>query len=113
VVQGGVRVTKMEVQKKTTQLKTGGRRSETWAKHMDVDGYLDFISGGKDKIASRYADRATHVFIAFQTVALDPKTEYRAVINNSIYNILYVDDPLNMGHHTEMYLENTGGVISG
>ena len=91
-----------------------GELVKTWTDAQSIKGWLDFQSGD-----SRYTtyhaklQESTHIFIA-DYVALDSRITAetaRMVINGKRYDILLIDNPMEMGSGSqlEFYLKFTGG----
>lgn len=100
------------IQCKTVETDEIGAQVETWVDVQKVKGWLDLSSG-----ESRYTtyntklQESTHVFVA-DYVRLNevivPENS-RAVINGKRYDILLIDDPMEMHKQFEIYLKYTGG----
>lgn len=107
--------TKAIIQVSTGQAKNAiGELVQTWADAQTIKGWLDLQSGD-----SRYTtfnakiQESTHIFIS-DYVALDPRItaeSARLVINGKRYDILLIDNPMEMGSGSqlEFYLRFTGG----
>lgn len=91
-----------------------GELLKTWTDAQSIKGWLDLQSGD-----SRYTtyhaklQESTHIFIA-DYVALDSRITAetaRMVINGKRYDILLIDNPMEMGSGSqlEFYLKFTGG----
>lgn len=91
-----------------------GEPVKTWTDAQTIKGWLDLQSGD-----SRYTtfhakiQESTHIFIA-DYVKLDSRITAegaRMVINGSRYDILLIDNPMEMqtGSQLEFYLRFTGG----
>lgn len=91
-----------------------GEAVKTWADAQTIKGWLDLQSGD-----SRYTtfnakiQESTHIFIS-DYVPLDSKItaeSARMVINGKVYDILLIDNPMEMQHGSqlEIYLRFTGG----
>jgi len=104
----------------TIQVQTGTERNaigETiplWKDAQSIKGWLDLASGDS-RYTTYYAkvQESTHIFIA-DYVPLDPSIKAessRAVINGKRYDIMLIDNPMEMGEGSqlEIYLKYTGG----
>ena len=91
-----------------------GEQVQTWADAQTIKGWLDLRTGDSKYITfSAKMQESTHVFIA-EYVTLDPRitTEAaRMVINGKRYDIMLIDNPMEMGSGSqlEFYLKFTGG----
>lgn len=102
------------IQVSTTVKNDIGERVKQWTDAQSIKGWLDLQSGD-----SRYTtyhaklQESTHIFIA-DYVALDSRIKAetaRMVINGKRYDILLIDNPMEMGSGSqlEFYLKFTGG----
>ena len=107
----------------TIQVKTTGKKNaigeaeQTWSDVGSVLGWLDYASG-QNELATYHAklQNTTHYFLcdftrwksATQDANVTSKNA-RMVIDEEIYQILLIDDPMNMHHHLEIYLKYVGG----
>lgn len=72
-------------------------------------GWLDLISAdsGYEKMKTIIQD-STHVFVMdYENVSLGSKNN-RLAIRNHLYDIIYVDDPMELHEHLEIYLRYVG-----
>lgn len=104
----------LELQIKTVTENDDGEQLESWSTVDTLTGFLD-LSNGDSKYTSYNAktQESTHYFIcdykeSVESVnaengrILDPK-------NNKIYEILLIDNPMELSYHLEFYLKYTGG----
>ncbi|WP_407399690.1 head-tail adaptor protein [Treponema sp.] len=89
-----------------------GEQVKTWTDIQNVKGFLD-LSGGESKYTSYDSkiQESTHVWI-MDYVALNASinTENsRMVINNQYYDIVLIDNPMELNAQIEIYLKYTGG----
>lgn len=100
------------------QLKTGSTKNEIgekvpqWETIHTLAGWLD-LSAGDSKYTTYNAklQESTHVFIC-NYVALDPRVKAensRIIVNNRRYDVMLIDNPMEMNKHLEIYLKFTGG----
>lgn len=86
---------------------------EDWAPFKAVQGYTDLLTGtDQNMIQNAFTEQSTHMLIIpkFTTGITD---KMRVVdSHNRYYSITYVDDPVGVGHHNELYL-TFGGVLNG
>lgn len=91
-----------------------GENVKTWADAQAVKGWLDLQSGdSRNTTFNAKIQESTHIFIA-DYVALDSRVtaeSARMVINGKVYEILLIDNPMEMGSGSqlEFYLRFTGG----
>ena len=111
-----------------------GEREHKWVDCTSILGWLD-LSTGDSKHTTFYAkvQESTHIFTNLKNLSTDwvwnpfsfltgviSKTDEqetvdvtsdnaRMVVNGSVYEILLIDDPMNMHDHLEIYLRFIGG----
>lgn len=98
-----------------------GTQSKVWVDAMELKGWLDYQSGD-----ARYGSyntklqESTHIFICDYrpipaTLEVEGKTvrvnteNARMVANSQRYDVLLIDNPMNLNKHLEIYLKFTGG----
>ena len=98
----------------TTQANAIGELVQTWEDKQTIKGWLD-LSSGNSAYTTYHAklQESTHIFIA-DYVSLDSRItaeSSRMVINGKCYDILLIDNPMEMGtgSQLEFYLKYTGG----
>lgn len=111
------------------QIKTEGERNTigevkcSWKDALTVNGWLDLATGdSKRTVYSAKIQESSHIFMCdYQplvaelaaetpdgTVALTSENA-RVIIENQVYDIMLIDDPMNLHQHYEIYLKFTGG----
>lgn len=104
--------TKALIQVQTVTKNEIGERIKDWVGVQSIKGWLDFQSG-----EARYSTynakiaESTHLFIA-DYVELDSRINAenaRMVVNGKRYDILLIDNPMEMNQQLEIYLKFTGG----
>lgn len=107
---GGNTVAKIKVSS-TTKNEIGGT-SKSWTMVQSIKGWLD-LSGGESRYTTFNAkiQESTHVFICdYVQLAAQIKAENsRMIVNDEMYDILLIDDPMGMHKQLEFYLRYTGG----
>ena len=89
-----------------------GEAEKTWTDIQNLKGFLDLRSG--DSKYSSYdakIEESTHLFIC-DYAPLDESINAengRMIIDGKIYDIMLIDDPMNLHQHYEIYLKFTGG----
>lgn len=96
----------------TTSGNSIGEAVKEWYSIQDIKGWLD-LSGGDSKYSTYNAkiQESTHIFISDFTV-LDSKIRAensRMIIKNQVYDVLLIDDPMDIHKQIEIYLKYTGG----
>ena len=104
--------TRMLLQNKVVVTNGIGEQVPEWVTVQTLFGWLD-LSGGEAKYTTYNAkiQESTHIFLA-DYVALDGRIaaeKSRAVIGTHVYDITYIDDPMEMHQQWEIFLKYTGG----
>lgn len=82
---------------------------DDWGLFQSVSGYLDLLTGADNtNQQNAFTEDSTHILVVPYCVA--GITDKMRVIdsNNRIYAITYSDNPVNISHHTELYLKFEG-----
>lgn len=100
------------------QLKTGttkneiGERVSQWTTIHTIRGWIDYLSGdSKYTSFSAKIQESTHVFVS-DYVVLDPRIKAencRMLVDNRIYDVTLIDNPMELHKQLEIYLKFTGG----
>jgi head-tail adaptor len=96
------------------QQKTGsttnaiGERIQAWADTTTLTGWLDLSAGDSKYTYNAKIQESTHIFIC-DYVPIDRKADdKRLVVNGAIYDVLLIDDPMEMHQQLEIYLRFVG-----
>lgn len=99
------------------QVKSGtkndiGEKVLTWTTVQSLFGFLD-LSSGDSKYSTYDAkiQESTHIFIC-DYVRIDSKINNensRMLINGKTYDVMLIDNPMELNKHLEIYLKYTGG----
>ena len=124
-----------EIHRKTQVSDGAGGFADTWVAIMTSRGCLDLQAGSERVVGLKVATEATHIWICSPFTVLiddDTATTYfgspfapspygvaipanitnkdRMVIDGKAYDIVYVDDPMGLGKHLEIYLKESDHV---
>lgn len=104
--------TKAIIQIRTVTKNAIGEQVATWEDVQTITGWLD-LSGGDSRYTTFNAkiQESTHFFIS-DYVKLDDRITAEnsmAVISGKRYDILLIDNPMEMNQQLEIYLKYTGG----
>lgn len=105
--------TTIKIQIRTTTQNRIGEDIEAWESVNEIPGFID-LSGGDSKYSTYNAkiQESTHIFIS-DYYALDSrvKAENSRVVDEKglIYDVMLIDDPMNLHKQLEIYLKYTGG----
>lgn len=90
-----------------------GERPKNWSDVLTLTGWLD-LSGGSSGYTAFAAkvQESTHLFLCdYEPLAEGVTAENsRLVVNGKVYDIMLIDDPMELHAHYEIYLKYTGGV---
>ena len=99
------------IQISTTEKNEIGEAVKSWADVQTITGWLDLSSGdSKYTVYSAKVQESTHVFVA-DYVQLDNRItaeNSRMVIGGKRYDVMLIDDPMEMHKQLEIYLKYTG-----
>jgi head-tail adaptor len=102
-----------QIQKNSGSTKNAiGERSKTWTTLHTVSGFLD-LSSGDSKYSTYDAkiQESTHVFVCdyfFLDSSITAENS-RLMIDGKTYDVMLIDDPMELHKHLEFYLKYTGG----
>lgn len=89
-----------------------GEQVKSWADKQSIKGWLDLQAGdSKYSTFNAKIQESTHIFIADYVPLVDGirAENSRMIINGKRYDILLIDDPMEMHKQLEIYLKFTGG----
>lgn len=76
-----------------------------------LTGWLDFSAGDSKRTSfNAKIQESTHIFLC-DHVQLDPRItaeNSRMIINGKKYDVMVIDNPMEMNQHMEIYLKYTG-----
>lgn len=87
-----------------------GERIEEWSNGHDITGWLDMMSGTSEMSKfNAKLQNATHIFVCDYTdISGYTSINSRMLVNGTVYNILYIDDPMLLHYQLEIYLQYVG-----
>ena len=95
------------LQTETTSKNSFGEIVKSWQDVQVLKGFIDF-TGGDGSYKSNFkgaVEETTHIFIC-NYVKLDVKpTQCRLLCDNKLYDVLMIDDPMNLHSHIEIMLK--------
>lgn len=96
------------------QQKTGSETNsiaeqiQQWSTVQSLLGWLDLSNGDSRYTHDAKLQESTHIFITDYT-AIDRKTDdKRLMVNGSVYDVLLIDDPMELHQQLEIYLRFVG-----
>lgn len=89
-----------------------GEQVPEWETVQGLTGWLD-LSGGDSRytVYDAKIQESTHIFLA-DYKELDQEItaeDSRMLIGNTVYDVMLIDDPMEMHRQLEIYLKYTGG----
>lgn len=85
-----------------------GDRVPAWKPLLTLTGWLDLMSGDAKHTYNAKLQESTHIFLC-DYVTMDKHVDNkRMIIDGDIYDILLIDDPMQMHQHLEIYLRYVG-----
>lgn len=86
-----------------------GERIQTWKDIQTLTGWLDLSSGdSKYSTYNTKLQESTHIFLCDYT-AIDRKpNDKRLIVNGVTYDVLLIDDPMELHQQLEIYLKYVG-----
>lgn len=71
-----------------------------------IKGFLDLMSNGKDYATYNKAmSESTHIFVCDYVSIAKKATELKATIDGEDYDVQYIDDPMRLHYHLEIFLK--------
>lgn len=107
----------LALQAKTTVKDKIGAAVQKWETKQTLFGYLDYQAGeSKYQSFNAKIQESTHVFVC-DYVSIDPSVKKsdntRAVVNGEVYDVILIDNPMELNRQIEIYLKFTGGQVNG
>ena len=101
------------IQRKVSTKNKYGEGVLSWEDVVTLTGFLDFSSGGATYTSyNSKITEATHIFMSdYQELGVSEE-KARMVINNQVYDVTYIDNPMNLNEHLEIFLKYIGGAQS-
>jgi SPP1 family predicted phage head-tail adaptor len=85
-----------------------GEKTHSWNDVQSLRGWLDLSTGDSKYTYDAKLQESTHIFIT-DYVPIDRKAEdKRLVVNGITYDVLLIDDPMELHQHLEIYLKYVG-----
>ena len=79
-----------------------------WTDYMTLKGWLDLSTGDSKYTHDTKLQESTHIFICDYTPIDRNAEDKRLTVNGLVYDILLIDDPMEMHEHLEIYLKRVG-----
>lgn len=88
-----------------------GGFSSTWTEARTLYGYIDLLTGTDlptGSLDNAFVENSTHVAILPDGGQVTDEDILEGP-DGKKYDVIYVDDPVGVGHHLEVYLRRGGG----
>ena len=97
------------LKQKVTTKNEIGENELSWIDYKIIHGFLDFSSEstGRANFNSKI-EQSSHVFVCDYVSIDKEETELKAYCNGKEYDITYIDDPMNLHKHLEIFLKYLG-----
>ena len=87
-----------------------GERIHNWKDIQTLKGWLDLSNGDSKYTNNAKLQESTHIFLC-DYIAIDRKPENkRLLVNGFIYDVLLIDDPMELHQQIEIILKYVGAV---
>lgn len=85
-----------------------GERIHKWSDVQKLWGWLDLSTGDSKYTYDTKLQESTHIFICDHVVVDRLANDKRLVVNGLIYDVLLIDDPMELHQQLEIYLKYVG-----
>lgn len=85
-----------------------GERIPTWEDGQTLCGWIDLSNGDSKYTNDAKLQESTHIFICDYTPIDRNTANKRLVVNGVVYDIMLIDDPMELHQHLEIYLKFVG-----
>lgn len=95
-------------QKSGSTINEIGERIQTWTDAATLTGWLDMQSGDSKYTYNAKLQESTHIFLCDYVPIDRNATDKRLVVAGTVYDVLFIDNPMEMNQHLEIYLRSVG-----
>lgn len=87
-----------------------GEKIVEWKTSKELWGYLDLMNQTTNRNNfNTKLEESTHIFICDYTPINKSVEDKRMIVDGLVYEVLLIDNPINLNQHLEIYLKFTGG----
>lgn len=99
------------LQLKSTAKNAIGEAVTSYTDTVTLLGFLDLMNGdSKHTVYNAKVEESTHIFICDYTEISNFKPDNcRMIVNGIVYEVLMIDNPMELNQHLEIYLKLVGG----
>lgn len=110
MIGGNTELILKRIKKDESTFDENGKRKVLYESIASLFGWLDLTSGDSKYDYKAKIEDSTHVFICdFEKLDDTDIENLRATIDGKDYDIKYIDDPMRLHQHLEIYLKLVGG----
>ena len=95
-------------QKNESTTNSIGERIPTWKNVLTMHGWLDYSGGDSTYTYDTKLQETTHIFITDYTPIDRKADDKRLVVNGAVYDVLLIDDPMELHQQLEFSLKVVG-----
>jgi SPP1 family predicted phage head-tail adaptor len=95
-------------QKNESTTNSIGERISTWKNVLTMRGWLDYSGGDSKYTYDAKLQETTHIFITDYTPIDRKADDKRLVVNGVVYDVLLIDDPMELHQQLEFSLKVMG-----
>ncbi len=85
-----------------------GEKTHTWSDYHGFRGWLDLSTGDSRYTYDAKLQESTHIFITDYTPIDRNAADKRLVVNGVVYEVMLIDDPMELHQQLEIYLKYVG-----
>lgn len=105
----GGNIKAMLQQKSGSETNSIGERIQTWADYHEFSaGWLDLSNGDSKYTHDAKLQESTHIFVTDYAPIDRTATDKRLVVGGVAYDVLLIDDPMELHQQLEIYLKFVG-----
>ncbi|MDR1563883.1 MAG: head-tail adaptor protein [Oscillospiraceae bacterium] len=87
-----------------------GEKAVTWVSAFSLLGFLDLQNGDSKNTYNAKLQESTHIFICdYQVLSGITPENSKLVISGQEYQVILIDNPMQLNQHLEIYLKYLGG----
>ena len=81
-----------------------GQEIFEYNKVAEFTGYMDMLDGNESTDKLAYLEDSTHIILT-KDMTVNIEIEDKIEASGKSYEVTYVDNPVNIGHHLEIYVK--------
>ena len=106
MIGGNIEATLQQINESTTN--AIGEKVQSWLDIHTLKGWLDLSTGDSRYTYGAKLQESTHIFITDYTPIDRKANDKRLLVNGVVYEVLLIDDPMELHQHLEIYLKFVG-----